>query len=210
MVWSISFDKRKVFFFFFKVFTSQLCRTALHNRCNCMTSVSSEKMVSFRCRVWLTDSWRGVVRVEMCWRKQAFDFFLTFLGLTLLPVGFPSGPPDMWGDIWLSSLDIMHSTHTHTHIARYAFYWWGDVSRRKSKPQLPEQRDLRGMFSWELFQLFTSWPLNTEAHTQPADDFKFHFNWLHWYEINMKWQFKANFSESKDIVLKVPTGNKCT
>uniref|UniRef100_A0A3Q0R6R0 PAS domain-containing protein n=1 Tax=Amphilophus citrinellus TaxID=61819 RepID=A0A3Q0R6R0_AMPCI len=28
-----------------------------------------------------------------------FDFFLTSLGLSLLPLGFPSGPPDTWRDI---------------------------------------------------------------------------------------------------------------
>lgn len=108
------------------------------------------------------------MRVATCWRKCAVWLLYDLSGPTSLPVGLPSGPPEMWGDICVSRVDIMLTAHTHTHwvyIARYVFCWWGDVSRRKSKPQLPEQWNLWGMFSWELCQLFTSWLLSTETHT---------------------------------------------
>lgn len=108
MVWSISFGKRK----------RQLCRTALHNRCNCVTSVSSEKIGSFRCRVWLTDSWRGVVRAEMCWRKQAVWLFPDLSGPDLTSCGVSFWAT--WHVGWHLTVKFRHhvqytQTHTDTH-----------------------------------------------------------------------------------------------
>ena len=54
--------------------------------------------------------------------SRQFDSFVTSPGLTLHPVGFPSGPPDTWADIWLSSIDITYSAHRHTQTHTHSIY----------------------------------------------------------------------------------------
>lgn len=109
-------------------------------------SFSKTKNWKLRCRLWLIVSWRGVLRVQICWWKQAVWLFLDLPGpdLTSFGVSFWA----TWHVGW--HLTASHNAartqthrHAHTHTyrlyrERYALCWWGDVSRRKSKPQLPE------------------------------------------------------------------------